>query len=210
MTRSIDAPQLWFENCYSDPDSDAFGEPSDEMLDLSTTIRPGARVLDVGCGEGRHAVLLAERGARVFAFDTSLRAVLKLRRRTRLGAHPAPLVWIQDVVTGIPDAPFDLIICHGILHFLPPEERRLALGLVQKRTAPGGINVIAVFTTKLPAPPDMAPFLLGLYEEGELREAYAGWQLLLDRSYTFRDSHPGGIKHHHAVDKIVAQKPKES
>ena len=57
-------------------------------------LRPGDRVLDMGCGAGRHAFEMYRRGADVIAFDqdadelvTALRALLDdPERRARYGA----------------------------------------------------------------------------------------------------------------------------
>ncbi|MBP1775532.1 MAG: hypothetical protein H6Q86_1538, partial [candidate division NC10 bacterium] len=48
--------------------------------------------------------------------------------------------------------------------------------------------------------------MLGLFREGELLEQYAGWRIALHRSYVLEDEHPGGIRHRHPVNKIVAQR----
>jgi len=77
---------------------------------------------------------------------------------------------------------------------------------MQHATSPHGYNVVAVFTDTLPAPPDLEPFMLGLFREGELLEQYAGWRIALHRSYVLEDEHPGGIRHRHPVNKIVAQR----
>lgn len=47
----------------------AAGAPSDWVLRWSQAFPPGARVLDVACGSGRHLRWLAERGCRVTGVD---------------------------------------------------------------------------------------------------------------------------------------------
>ena len=45
----------------------------------SILVPPGARVLDVACGAGRHVRWFARRGARVTALDRDAQAVAPLR-----------------------------------------------------------------------------------------------------------------------------------
>jgi hypothetical protein len=46
-----------------------------------------------------------------------------------------------------------------------------------------------------------------LLDEGELLAAYRDWHVVLEQAYTLHDEHPGGIRHVHAVNKIVARRP---
>ena len=48
-----------------------------------------------------------------------------------------------------------------------------------------------IFTNKVPASPDIAPFVKGLADEGELFELYSDWRILEAKSYVFEDEHPG-------------------
>ena len=78
---------------------------------------------------------------------------------------------------------------------------------MQAATAARGYNVVAVFTDQLVPPSDLKPFMLGLFREGELLARYRGWRVEQSRSYVLEDEHPGGIRHRHPINKIVAQKP---
>src|SRR5918993_2258853 len=49
-------------------------------------LQPGMRVLDVGCGPGRHAYLLAERGIAVHGIDISHRFIELARAGNNGGA----------------------------------------------------------------------------------------------------------------------------
>ena len=47
------------------------------------TVKPGDRVLDIGCGNGNYARRLAELGARVTAIDTSEEMIERARARSK-------------------------------------------------------------------------------------------------------------------------------
>ena len=55
-----------------------------------------------------------------------------------------------------------------------------------------------IFTNRIPASPDIGPFVQGLAEEGELAHLYDDWQMLELRTYIFDDRHPGVAPHQHA------------
>lgn len=78
-----------------------------ELLDLS----PGTRVLDVGCGTGRHAVPIAAMGAEVTGLDQSP-AMLE-RAAARAGAAGAEVTWVEADAREVPDhlGAFDVVLC---------------------------------------------------------------------------------------------------
>jgi len=102
---------------------------------------------------------------------------------------------------------YDVVIAHGVLHLLPQVDRVELLDRIKSSTVPGGLNVIAVFTNSLPAALDLAKVTLGLFDEGEIFDAYRHWEIILKRAYTMCDEHPGGIRHERPVNKIVARRP---
>jgi SAM-dependent methyltransferase len=77
-----------------------------EVLDLP----PGAAVLDLGCGTGRHAVAFARCGVRAVGVD--LAAGMLARARARADAAGVRVEWIQaDLVCFATRTPFDGAIC---------------------------------------------------------------------------------------------------
>ncbi|HZB40308.1 MAG TPA: class I SAM-dependent methyltransferase [Ilumatobacter sp.] len=70
-------------------------------------LRPGMRVLDVGCGPGRHAYLLAERGIAVHGIDISRRFI----DLARAGAPGGATFERMDARAMSFDAEFDAAIC---------------------------------------------------------------------------------------------------
>jgi ubiquinone/menaquinone biosynthesis C-methylase UbiE len=93
----------------------------------------GARALDLGCGTGRHAVLVAERFGHVDAFDLSS-AMIKLARarrpRPNISYHHADLHKAQGAGS------YDFVLSAMTLHHVP--DLHVALNHVRTLVAPGG------------------------------------------------------------------------
>ena len=195
----------FWEAAYRDSDADTFGQPSEEIVELAAILPSGARALDMGCGDGRNALYLAEHGIEVDAFDLSLAGIRKLR--SRAGRTDGRLrAWVQDLQTFSFRLEYELIVLHGVLHLIDREGWRAVLESVRRHTKPGGWNVVVVFTDRLPPPPDLVAHMRGLFKEGELREWYRGWSVRSWEAYTLQDEHPGGVRHRHPINKIVAQR----
>ncbi|WP_439668686.1 Protein-L-isoaspartate O-methyltransferase [Cupriavidus necator] len=132
--------------------------PSPWVARWARLLRPGARVLDLACGSGRHAAWLAARGHTVLAVDRDGEAIAGL---------PAGVTGrVADLEQGAwplaGEAPFDAIVVTNYLH--RPLWPHLAAAL-----APGGIWIYETFaagneTVGKPSRPD---FLL---RPGELLE----------------------------------------
>jgi 2-polyprenyl-6-hydroxyphenyl methylase / 3-demethylubiquinone-9 3-methyltransferase len=72
---------------------------------LLAAVRPGERVLDVGCGEGGFAAQLARAGAEVVAVDVAEEPLRRARER-----HPQlDLRLIEEAGWPFPDASFDVV-----------------------------------------------------------------------------------------------------
>ena len=94
-------------------------------------------ILDMGCGTGRLAVALAERGHRVTGADPS-DGMMKVAR-SRSGA--ARVRWLDsDAASLALDTRFDLIIMTGHVFqvFLEDDEVRATLRNLRRHLAPGG------------------------------------------------------------------------
>jgi SAM-dependent methyltransferase len=98
----------------------AHGEPSSVVLDALEGLEPG-RALDLGCGNGRHAMWLAERGWRVTAVDFSTEALRQARERA--AATGVDVEWVEaDLAAYEPERQaFDLVLV-AYLH-VPERER---------------------------------------------------------------------------------------
>ncbi len=113
-------------------------------------IRPGDRLLDLGCGGGRHAFEAARRGARVVAMDTDRG---ELDRVTATFAAMAEAGEILDGASGqavagdataipFPDGSFDKVIAAEVLEHLPADQS--AMNEITRILRPGGMAAVTV------------------------------------------------------------------
>lgn len=95
-------------------------------------------VLDVGCGQGTQALLLAARGLTVTGVDPSPALLAQLRAdATHRGVPVETMVGeVASLDETLGDRSFDLVCAHGLLMYL--DDAQAALRQLAARVAPGG------------------------------------------------------------------------
>ncbi len=99
----------------------------------------GARILDVACGHGRHAIPLARRGFEVTGYDLS--EVFLERARADAEAQGAKGRWIQGDMRELPfEGEFDAVInvFTAFGYFEDPEDDVRTLRRIRAALVPGG------------------------------------------------------------------------
>ena len=170
---------FWEESYRIDDISTFMIEPNQTIIDRWNAFKKSGTVLDVGCGEGKNAIFLTQKGFAVDAFDISQAGIEKFKR---------------------------IASRESTLHFVTKPNWKSFIRKAQENTNKGGFHIIQIFTNKLPAHPHIAPFIKGLADEGELEKLYEGWNIVESKSYIFEDQHPGVEKHLHASNIILAIK----
>lgn len=197
----------FWEKTYADPNVSTFAKgPTADVLEFFDAIQDVYTVLDVGCGEGRNAIYMAGKGHLVDAFDLSEAGIAKSRRIAESQRMPVHF-WVQDLGAFVFEKDYDVVLSHGVLHLPEKGVRDRFLQQAKRHTLRGGYHVIGVFTNRRPATPDNAPFTKSLFEVGELPGIYADWELVRHLEGVIEDEHPGGIRHEHAYERVIARKP---
>lgn len=111
-------------------------------------LRAGERLLDAGCGEGRHLFGALESGARVVGLDLDMeslrRARPRLQARARERGRPSGLVRGDALRLPFPDASFDKIICSEVMEHV--HDYRGAAAELARVLRPGGVLAVTIPT----------------------------------------------------------------
>jgi SAM-dependent methyltransferase len=154
MTHASEMPgwRRYFEATADGYDVEGFTRATDREVALLTSLLdlpPGAHVVDVGCGTGRHAVALAAAGLRVTGVDLS--PAMLARAASRASDVGVELELIEadarHLATGL--GPFDaaICLCEGAFCLVGEEAEPLAhdreiLAAILRVLRPGGRLVL--------------------------------------------------------------------
>ncbi len=141
-------------------------------LDVLGIPRPPPRALDVACGRGRHAVLLATRGYRVQAVDFAMSAIAPLARTAAGRALPIECIVADLDDWPVPVARYALVL---VVDFLA----RPLFPAFRAAVAPGG--ALLYETHRRTADPSAPPAVRADYQlaPGELDELCRGFDVLM-------------------------------
>ncbi len=134
---TFDYDKLYRENPH------ALGEPNGAFVDFFAGYeQKNARILDVGCGQGRDALFIARLGHDVVGVDQSPAAISDLLKDAeREGLIITGVV--ADITTYEPTGMFDVILIDRTLHMLEANTRHGVLERLTCRVAPWGYLLIA-------------------------------------------------------------------
>jgi len=106
-----------------------------DFLEHALGIEPDAQLLDVPCGNGRHAIELARRGCRVTGLDQAEEFIAEART-----AAPLPIQWVLGDMRQLEwVGQFDGAYCFGnSFGYLDGEEARQFLSSLARALKPGG------------------------------------------------------------------------
>ncbi|SHG63837.1 Methyltransferase domain-containing protein [Jatrophihabitans endophyticus] len=105
---------------------------------VDALVAPRSRILDAGCGPGRTAAVLHERGHDVLGVDVDPQLVAAAR-----ADHPGPRWLVADLATlDLDDEPFDAAVLAGnVMVFVAPGSEERVLTRVSTHVRPGGVVV---------------------------------------------------------------------
>jgi SAM-dependent methyltransferase len=147
----------------------AFTKGTEQEVDFlveALGLTAGQRVLDVGCGPGRHALALARRGIEVLGVDLSPEFV-ELAHRAAAAERVAATFELLDARDLAFDAGFDaaICLCQGGFGLLGGRDEVDVFGRIVRAVRPGGGLAVSAFH---------APFAIWHLEDGETFDPATG------------------------------------
>jgi SAM-dependent methyltransferase len=200
--------------------SSIWEEPDPELVSLASAWRHEDRLhaLDLGCGPGRHALLLAKQGFRVTAYDISASGLERLAARA--SQESLAIGSVRGDMRALPfaDAEFDVIVAFNSVYHASAAGVKRAVGEIARCLCSGG-QLYATFIASCSVPsPGRGPdspvegdprvrwkqeeegSLLPHYyvDEPELRGLLADFHVL-DLRLEDRPSYAGGSRHYRVL-----------
>lgn len=201
-------PKSLWDTVYENGEDWGSSAVSEYVKDASLLLRPGASILDIGCGIGRNAIYLADKGFAVEAFDISSTAIRTLRssvgsrRKDNLSFYQADFMYWER------SARFDFVILHGVLNSIDKERRPELLQHLRKRITYGGLIFISIFH---PMPSQMKLQGVNILSDVESdfvqQKAFHGYSTERHDIRVFSHQHGAMPEHTHCIERFLLRKP---
>ncbi len=196
-----------YEKWYSSDDYYWGTKPAD-FCDELINLRPvsiAKKVLDIGCGEGKDAVYMAQKGYTVTAFDITKNGIEKAKKLA-VQNNVTIDAYVDDINTFQVNDTFDIVYSTGTVQYLFDENKYAFFEKIAKIVNLNGIVYFNVFVEKpfLQLPPDW-DIEEKMWKSGELFCFFSDWKILHINEVIFKD-YSGGIPHFHCMDTIICEK----
>jgi 2-polyprenyl-3-methyl-5-hydroxy-6-metoxy-1,4-benzoquinol methylase len=167
-----------------------------DFIEKEVSFDKAHRILDIGCGTGRHAIELAKRGYSVVGVDLSA-AQLDRARQNAMKENVSPRFFQADARALTYKNEFDLvtIICEGAFPLMENDEMNFAiLRNAKQALRPRGRLILTTLNGLFPLFHSVRDFVNGNYESDPSQNHSFDLLTFRDRSeYTFVDD--SGISH---------------
>jgi cyclopropane fatty-acyl-phospholipid synthase-like methyltransferase len=117
----IDEVKKYFDSVKSTPLSEKGERIEEETIIDLIKIKPGMKILDLGCGDGRWAKKLENAGVKYIGVDFSRELIAKAKSRNVKGDVRFLVNPVQDFIS---EEKFDLIFLFGLIPYMNDEEIR--------------------------------------------------------------------------------------
>lgn len=107
------------------------------------------RGIDLACGAGRHAILMAQMGIESVGVDSSKSSIDFARKHSEaMGLDNIKFInsLVQDV--DFEKESFDIVIAWGLIHYLDSEDQKLFLDKVRYLLKPNGLFLLTLRSTE--------------------------------------------------------------
>ena len=123
-------------------------QPDDEVVSFAAQLRAGQRVLDLGCGVGRHTVYLGRQGFDVHASDIATDGLQETLRRMRVAGVRGGVVHSDMTAIPYPDAAFDAAIAVNVIYHGYRADVETCLAEVRRVLKPAGMFFVTFNSTE--------------------------------------------------------------
>ncbi|KKT26344.1 MAG: Tellurite resistance protein TehB [Parcubacteria group bacterium GW2011_GWA2_43_9b] len=199
-------------------------DKNEEQLleDLVFLCKEKKNALDLGCGNGRHSLFLAQKGFLVDSVDSTPKALEALEEMIKENAVSGITVINKDIAQLTVDKKYDLIIAASSLHFFQLQTIRDILAKIKNWLKADGVLFLRIFSDKdeefakyvkegrrsapneIISPRTNKP--IHYFSQDEIRDLVRGFEVLkFEEVKKIADHQPDG-QHWHWMFEVVAKK----
>lgn len=151
-------------------------EPHTDVVEMVEKygVKP-CKVLDLGCGQGRNSLYLADNDFDVTSYDLSPNMIDTLTNIMAKESIRNIHVKQYDINTAAIEGDYDLIVSTVVMMFMDRDRVPAIIPNMQAHTNFGGYNLIVAAMSTEKYPFDGFPFTFG---EGELKKYYQDWDIV--------------------------------
>lgn len=115
---------------------------------LVNNLKAKSKVLDLGCGSGRHVLLSAELGHEAYGLDLGVEGLKFCSQTAKQKGLSVNLKEAFMSDTGFEDDFFDAVICHSAINGNSPDEQKRIISEVLRILKEGGIFFVSFYGKK--------------------------------------------------------------
>lgn len=152
----------------------AEGEPEKHVKEIPKLLTEGS-VLDIGGGEGRNALFLAQSGFDVHVIDLAVEGLNKIVKKAEMEGINTLTVQVGDITQEGIHKMYEVMVSSFMVHHLLAEHAHTLIDSMKAHTNEGGLNSISAFMS------DARPEHLSVRfypEKNELRDMYSDWEIV--------------------------------
>jgi len=112
--------------------------------------KPKGKILDIGCGEGRHTIFFAENGYNAYGFDMELLSIRQAKKFTKVKGIKKNIHFFIGNILSLPFSHniFDIAIDYGCLHHIKKMDWKTYIENVRMVLKEDAFFILSVFSTK--------------------------------------------------------------
>ena len=141
----------FFNSAYRGTPPWDIGRPQREFVRLADEEKVGGDVIDLGCGTGENAIMLASRGNRVLGIDAAPLAIEKARHKAKERGSTAEFMVADALDLESVGRHFDSATDCGLFHTFSDEEREIFSKSLWNVLRPAGRYFMLCFSDREPA-----------------------------------------------------------
>jgi SAM-dependent methyltransferase len=146
---TVDTAHAYWNEAWGDAAKrEDWETPEAEIADFATQLAPGSRVLDLGCGIGRHALMYAALGHKVTALDAAPDGLAELSRKAQAASLPVETCLGKMDSLPFDDGAFDHVLAFNVIYHGDEDTLRRTIEEIRRVLRPSGTYQSTMLTLR--------------------------------------------------------------